>query len=596
MQYDFLKDYPKRMKNVGMYAMLVANSIQKDTWKAYGFSDVSDQMNMIYAVLLYIMEQSLRDNVCTMDDIAAYIETLNRLYLARTRLVDGLPMTYNDCYELGNYIVNTILSNGGRCMTFRGYDFDADAFASRDIPISYIRNEIVRPDGETPRTSYRMTDDGYNLLLGTLEFENNMKITIKQMVIELHLKKRDYNKALGDVKDLFGMMRMQIQAIQEAMTRIRRNVLSYDISDYVQTVQESFDTIDQTGERLREYQRMVRDRIREFEEASVDIRTFSKEDEDRLGSLKEINSYLGRAIDEYQRILLLLSDLGGLLDDELRRIIASPPVRRRSYKAEVFDKVLDHPELLDRVDAFLHPLFVREQCKIFNPNMILEPQNSYSPEDEEDTDEIDDYDEEAWAAEQERIRAERLQRYKTCLTTLLEGAARGGSTMPTGRAVQGVAAMSSEGTARGGTTMPTGSAAQGGTTVSPEGTAQGRTTTLSQVYEQALRADNLRALVPSVDIFKEVWVDLVEARVLNVASLRTAGTDNALIADGAFHLRHMILQILEEHAQWRGIKEIRVTRIHGAPYVSIQAVPTDDGILKEIQVDDAAICMIGETP
>lgn len=548
MQYDFLKDYPKRMKNVGMYAMLVANSIQKDTWKAYGFSDVSDQMNMIYAVLLYIMEQSLRDNVCTMDDIAAYIETLNRLYLARTRLVDGLPMTYNDCYELGNYIVNTILSNGGRCMTFRGYDFDADAFASRDIPISYIRNEIVRPDGETPRTSYRMTDDGYNLLLGTLEFENNMKITIKQMVIELHLKKRDYNKALGDVKDLFGMMRMQIQAIQEAMTRIRRNVLSYDISDYVQTVQESFDTIDQAGERLREYQRMVRDRIREFEEASVDIRTFSKEDEDRLGSLKEINSYLSRAIDEYQRILLLLSDLGGLLDDELRRIIASPPVRRRSYKAEVFDKVLDHPELLDRVDAFLHPLFVREQCKIFNPNMILEPQNSYSPEDEDDTDEIDDYDEEAWAAEQERIRAERLQRYKTCLTTLLEGAARGGST------------------------------------------------TLSQVYEQALQADSLRALVPSVDIFKEVWVDLVEARVMDVESLRTAGTDNALITDGAFHLRHMILQILEEHAQWRGIKEIRVTRIHGAPYVSIQAVPTDDGILKEIQVDDAAICMIGETP
>lgn len=546
MQNDFLKDYPKRMKNVGMYATLVANSIQKDTWRSYGLGDVSDQMNMIYAVLLYIMEQSLRDNVCTMDDIAAYIETLNRLYLARTRLIDGLPMTYNDCYELGSFIVNTILSNGGRCMTFRGYDFDAAEFTSRDIPISYIRNEIVRPDGEIPRTSYRMTDDGYNLLLGTLEFENNMKITIKQMVIELHLKKRDYNKALGDVKDLFGMMRMQIQSIQEAMTRIRRNVLSYDISDYVQTVQESFDTIGQTEERLREYQRMVKDRIQEFEGASVDIRTFSKEDEDRLGSLKEINTYLGRAIDEYQRILLLLSDLGSLLDDELKRIIASPPVRRRSYKAEVFDKVLDHPELLSSIDTFLHPLFVREQSKIFNPNMILEPQNSYNAEDEDDTAETDDYDEEEWLAEQERIRAERLGRYKTCLTILLEGAAQAG------------------------------------------------TTTLSRVYEQARQADNLHALVPSVDIFKEVWVDLVEARVMDIAALRTARTDSALIVDGSFHLRHMILQILEERPQWRGIKEIRVTRIHGVPYVSIQAVPTDDGILKEIQVDDAAICMIGD--
>ena len=71
MQYEFLKNFPKRMKNIGLYAMIVQNSIQKMSWKQYGFADFDEQMNLILAVLLYIMEQSLREEICTIDDIGA---------------------------------------------------------------------------------------------------------------------------------------------------------------------------------------------------------------------------------------------------------------------------------------------------------------------------------------------------------------------------------------------------------------------------------------------------------------------------------------------------------------------------------------------
>ena len=37
MQYEFLKQFPKRMKHVGMYALVLQNSSQKQTWKQYGF-------------------------------------------------------------------------------------------------------------------------------------------------------------------------------------------------------------------------------------------------------------------------------------------------------------------------------------------------------------------------------------------------------------------------------------------------------------------------------------------------------------------------------------------------------------------------------
>ena len=57
MQYEFLKNFPRRMKNVGLYAVLIQNSAQKMSWKQFGFSKFDEQLNLIFAVMLYIMEQ-----------------------------------------------------------------------------------------------------------------------------------------------------------------------------------------------------------------------------------------------------------------------------------------------------------------------------------------------------------------------------------------------------------------------------------------------------------------------------------------------------------------------------------------------------------
>ena len=68
MQYEFLKNFPKRMKTVGLYAILIQSSSQKQTWKQYGILKTDEQLNMVFAVMLYIMEQSLKEETCTMDD------------------------------------------------------------------------------------------------------------------------------------------------------------------------------------------------------------------------------------------------------------------------------------------------------------------------------------------------------------------------------------------------------------------------------------------------------------------------------------------------------------------------------------------------
>ena len=117
MQYDFLKAFPKRMKCVGLHAMLQANSSQKSIWRQMGFEGLPEQMNMIFSVLLFIMEQSLKEEICTMDNIATFIDSINGLYYRKS-------LDSDDCYELGDFIVNVVLSNEGKPMFFAARSCD----------------------------------------------------------------------------------------------------------------------------------------------------------------------------------------------------------------------------------------------------------------------------------------------------------------------------------------------------------------------------------------------------------------------------------------------------------------------------------------
>ena len=93
MQYEFLKNFPRRMKNVGLYAVIVQNSVQKLSWQQYGFTKFDEQINLLFIVLLYIMEQSLKEEKCTMDDIATYIDTINVQYMQK-------DISYEQCRKL----------------------------------------------------------------------------------------------------------------------------------------------------------------------------------------------------------------------------------------------------------------------------------------------------------------------------------------------------------------------------------------------------------------------------------------------------------------------------------------------------------------
>lgn len=539
MQYEFLKHFPKRMKNVGLYAILIQNSVQKTTWKQYGFMSADEQLNLIFAVMLYIMEQSLKEENCTMDDIGAYIDTINVQYWNKN-------MNYEDCRQLGDFVVNVVLSNEGRVMHFDGFNFEQNAY--QIIHISYVANKIVYVEQELKRTSYYLTDDGYNLLLSTLEIENNMKLTIHEMIFQMHLEKQSYDKAVDEIKNVFNLLRIQLQKIQEAMGKIRRNALNYSVRDYEDILLENLDTISDTKQKFQNYREMVKSRVRELEEENINVKRLSDKEEEKLNHLRVIETYLNRTIDEHQKILNSHFDLKALYTKELEDLTQMSLIRRFPLRTGLYDKILEHPDALENVDYFLRPLFNQDVEKTYNLNKAFQLQRPVRKTVEEEIGEELDFDEESWQEEQERLRRQKLMKYEQSLGYLLCQAAEKGEV------------------------------------------------SLGEICTQIEEnSDDRDKLIPNVEIFKEIMVELIKNCEIVIKDLKKERSEFIQDRPGEFQLNEMLLQLLEQESYvGESILKIETYRIEDGEAVIFEGVLNEDGERKSIRCSNVLIRVLRE--
>ena len=542
MQYEFLKDFPRRMKNVGLYAVLIQNSIQKTTWKQYGFLKTDEQINVIFALLLYVMEQSLKEENCTMDDIGAYLDAVNSGYLKKN-------LSYEDCRQLADFVVNVILSNEGKPMYFDGYDFEQDAY--HIMHISYVENRIVYVDQEIRRTSYYLTDDGYNLLLSTLEIENNMKLSIHEMIFQMHLEKQSYDKAVDEIKNVFNLMRIQLQKIQEAMEKIRRNALNYSVKDYEEILHEDLETIRDTKEKFQRYREMVQGRVKELEEENINVRKLSPKEEEKLNNLRVIDTYLNRTIDEHQKILGRHFDLKALYTRELEQLSQMSLIRRFPLRTGLYDRILENAGALAGLEYFLRPLFNRDGETIYNLNKAFQYQRLSKKNEEADTEEALDFDEEAWQAERERIQREKIKRYRKSLSCLIEKASEKGEIS-------------------------------------------------LQELGGSLTLEEKEKLIPNVEIFKEIMVELIRNREIDIRELRKERSQFIQDSPGEFQINDMLLQLADEEQEERRKKDgqpilkIETYRIDDGSTVVFHSVENERGEQKDIRCSNVLIRVIRE--
>ena len=524
MQYDFLRQFQMRMKKVGAYAVLFKNSLAKTTWKSYGFDESYEQVNLMFSVLLYIMECSLKEEVCTMDDIANFIDQLNMQAYQKS-------LSYEQAKELAIFIVDVALCNEGRPMYFESYNYEESQYES--IYISFVGNKVVYIDQELKRTSYYLTDEGYELMLSTLEVDSHLQLTIQEMIFKLHLEKATYDKAVDDVKNIFNLLRIQFQKIEGAMRKIRQNALLYSVDDYKEVVEQNLSIIEETKEKFLGYRENIKRRMQELEEKDITIQKLAEDERENLGHLKTIESYLNQALDEHQRILNLHFDLKSLYTKELEGLTQMGMIQRFNLRTELYEEVLKQPHTLDFMDYFLRPLFMKPLEKTYNLNKSIELQRPISKKkkEEEFFTTIEEESMETFILEQKQ---QRLQRYRDSLTLLLSFVFKTGSIE------------------------------------------------LNEIQRQ-LNDSQLQQLIPTVEIFKEIMIELLQAKELDIQPLKQERSENISEQTFEFQLSTCLLDVLEAQFPLKRIETLTVTRTETKKVVTFEHVQDEEGRKKTIK-------------
>ena len=92
-------------------------------------------------------------------------------------------------------------------------------------------------------------------------------------------------------KNIFNLLRIQLQKIEETMNRIRRNALEYTVADYREILEGNLETIADTKQKFQNYREVVRKRERELEEEHINVKRLGKQDEQSLENLRIIEGY-----------------------------------------------------------------------------------------------------------------------------------------------------------------------------------------------------------------------------------------------------------------------------------------------------------------
>ena len=217
-------------------------------------------------------------------------------------------------------------------------------------------------------------------------------------------------------------------------------------------------------------------------------------------------------------------------------------IRRFPLRTELYDKVLANPKALADLDLFLRPLFNQEPDKAYNLNKAFQLQRPVRKRMEEDSAEELDFDEEAWMREQEARRKEKLKKYEVCLCRLL------------------------------GYAVKTGEASLQEISAAVEG----------QVEER-------EQLIPNVEIFKEIMVELIKNQEIDIAVLLRERSEYIQDLPGEFQLNEMLLHLVEEYPEFRGIRRVETYRIEDGGTVTFEGILDQDKAAKTIRCSNVLI-------
>ena len=118
---------------------------------------------------------------------------------------------------------------------------------------------------------------------------------------------------------------------------------------------------------------------------------------------------------------------------------------------------------------------------------------------------------------------------------------------------------------------------------------QKKTVSLSAIQAGFKDESDRNQLIPDINIFKEIMVELLRARVIDIKALRSERADYIQEESGDFRLNNMILKLLDNHPAWQKVTKLTIEKVPGAGPVVFQNIQDEAGLTRTIRCSDVMI-------
>ena len=332
------------------------------------------------------------------------------------------------------------------------------------------------------------------------------------------------------MKNIFANMRRRVQKMEDDIRRIKESPLTYSVDEYRKMMEGNIEILNENKKKFLAHKVAIEERIQEFEEKDIHISDLSEEENEKLANLRIINDYLGRTIDEEQRILKSHFDLKRIYGEELENISKMALIERFDIKKEVFNKVLEDSGKLDNIHLMFSSLFTKNPDKNYNINKAFEFQKPVRAKDNEEDEEILSFNEEDVIEAENKRKLQRIEKCNKVIELILEFTLKNGKI------------------------------------------------TLSEINNMIKENEVLvELLIPTVEIFREVIIEMLKVKDINIDELREERKTAIENCEIEFQLSNSILDVIDRNKFLSKILNIRISKIELGEDVKLEQVKNEEG-------------------
>lgn len=374
--YQFLENFHLRMEQVAIHQFLNEKASIREGLRLNAFTE-SEALNLYMELLCFIMEKSLLEQSCTLEDMEAFV-----VYILNKEN-DNIDRKEAIDYEgLTRYLVRDALQNKGKPYYFDTYNFKEKKLIQ--IHVRLIEDKILQIDHQDV-FSYHLTSQGYEFLFGTLEVEESLQMSFEQLKLQYAIKKRNFSSARDSADNLFTLNRKQIQKIREYIVQIKEDIGVFSTLDYQETYASTFETLNEQKEKHEELYGLISRTKEQYTIQYLGKEHHEKMEED-LTNIDYIKNRLQQLVGEQLKLFGEQQTLGQVYDEAISNVLYIGFENRLNIEKTILEPFERDVMALDGMTKLLRPLMKPQLGNRFNfakayANQKIESENEQIQDD-----------------------------------------------------------------------------------------------------------------------------------------------------------------------------------------------------------------------